>query len=59
MIELTPFVRQTIESRFPFTLTDGQNAAVADLARDLASPIPMRRQTGCAIPAKFVDLSIR
>ena len=34
---------ERIRARFPFTLTAGQDAVVAEIAADLGKPVPMRR----------------
>ncbi|MGE0190978.1 MAG: ATP-dependent DNA helicase RecG [Planctomycetota bacterium] len=38
-----PALDERIRARFPFTLTPAQDAVVAEIAADLARPLPMRR----------------
>jgi ATP-dependent DNA helicase RecG len=42
-LEATPDVDARIERLFPFELTDGQRAAIRDVAADLSSETPMNR----------------
>lgn len=43
VIDASPKVRSRIRARFPFALTEGQQAALEVVLADLARPVPMRR----------------
>ena len=43
LLEITPKIDSRIRRLFPFDLTEGQNAAIADITQDLAKSHPMNR----------------